>query len=57
MNLISTSHTIKDVSVLSENRLDLVHKEVNIRTKLICKVFSDNLEDDIEKTYGPEFIV
>ena len=55
-NLISTSQTIKNVSILSEGRLDLVHKEVNMRTKPICKDFSDNLEDGIEKTYDPEFI-
>jgi len=26
-----------------------------VRTKLVCEDFGDNLEDDIEETYRPEF--
>ena len=53
---MSTSHTIKDVFVLSENRLDLVHKEVDVRTKPVSENFIDDLEYDIEETNRPELI-
>ena len=53
---MSTGHTIKDIYTLSEGRLDLVHKEVNVRTKPICKNFCNNFEDDTEETSMPELI-
>ena len=51
------SHTIKNLYVLSEGRLDLINNEVDVRTKPISKNFKDDLEDDIENTNRSELIV
>jgi len=51
---MSTSHNIKDVSILSEGWLDLVHKEVDVRTKPMCKNFGDEFENDIKETNRSE---
>ena len=55
-DLISTSHTIKDVSVLDKGRLNLIHKDLNVRVDSVCKDFGDDLDDDIEETNTPELI-
>ena len=51
---MSTSHTIKDIYLLGEGKLYLVHKEMNVRTKLVRKDFGDDLDDSIEGTNSPK---
>ena len=53
---MSTSHTIKDVSIFNESWLHLVHKEMGVRTKPVCKNFGDDIKDDIEETNKAKLI-
>ena len=49
-------HTIKNVSILSESRLYLVHKEMDVGAKPNSKNFGDDRECGIEETDKPKFI-
>ena len=51
-DLMCTSHTIKDLSILREGRLDLIYKEMDV----VGKNFCDDLDDNIEETNRPKFI-
>ena len=53
---MSTSHTVKDISIFSERQLDLVHEKEDVRAKTVCKNFGDDLEDNIEETNKPKLI-
>ena len=50
-----TRHTIKDISILGEGRLNFVHK-LNMGTKSICKNLEYDLEDAIEEINRPKLI-
>ena len=55
-NLVCTSHTMKDVAILSEGQLSLIYKEVDMRAKSVVKNLSDYLDDDIEEANRPKVI-
>jgi len=51
-----TNHTIKNVYILGEGRLNLINKEVDMKAKSVGKNFSDYLDDDIEEVNRPKVI-
>jgi len=53
-DLLGTGHTVKNVSILSENRLDLVYKKVDMGMEPIGKNFVDNLDDGGQKSLTKE---
>ena len=50
------SNIIKNIPILSEDLLNLINKEVYVRTKSVGKNFSYDLDDHTEEANKPEFI-
>ena len=50
------SHTIKNVSILGEGRLNFINKEENMKAKSVGKNLSDYLDDGTEEANRSEVI-